>query len=217
MCSSKKLLAVFDVDGTLNRTEKYAVRAHMEGMKQFGAPEDIINADTVLSIFGMRADDYVKILLPNCDQQTGQEYLRYVEKLEIEYMNKYGCCYDGIEQMLDALHEMGWTTAVCSNAPLKHINHVLNAIGIADKIDVVQHLKRGMDKTGTLAMLLEKEQPELAVMIGDRIYDIQAAKSNGIASIGCLYGFAPQEAEKADYTVTQPIEIIEIAKSLMNT
>lgn len=216
MHSGKKMLAVFDVDGTLNRTEKYAVKAHMETMKHFGAPENIINEHTVLSIFGMRADDYINILLPNCDEQTAMEYHRYAEELEIQYMNQYGCCYDGIEHMLDTLHDLGWTTAVCSNASLRHINHVLEAIKIADKIDVIQHLKRGMDKAGTLGLLLEREHPDLAVMIGDRIYDVKAAQSNGIASIGCLYGFAPHEAEMADYTVAQPIEIIEIAKNLVN-
>ena len=37
-----KPLIVFDLDGTLNRTDLYSVPSHLEAMKHFGAPERVM-------------------------------------------------------------------------------------------------------------------------------------------------------------------------------
>ena len=210
-----KPLIVFDLDGTLNRTDLYSVPSHLEAMKHFGAPERVMSREFVMSTFGMRADDYVKLLLPGCDEKSGCEYLRMVADLESKKMKKSGKCFDGVPEMLDKLHQMECQTAVCSNASTRYITEVIAAIGIAEKIDYIQHLVKGMNKNGTLKLLLDRVNPPKAIMVGDRIFDIQAAKANNIPSIGCLYGFNREEALQADYTVEKPIEIADIVEKIL--
>ena len=50
-------------------------------------------------------------------------------------------------------------------------------------------------------------------MVGDTFYDIDGAKSAGIASIGVLFGYGTKEelvAHGVDYTVNNMREIINI-------
>ena len=58
---------------------------------------------------------------------------------------------------------------------------------------------------------------EHAILIGDRKFDIEAAKGAGIASMGVTYGFAPPgelEAAGAEAIVETPGEIIRIIKTV---
>ena len=63
-------------------------------------------------------------------------------------------------------------------------------------------------KADSLRVLLQRVQPEQAVMVGDRFYDMQAANGNHIPFIGCLYGYgAERELDAARYCVAEPCEI----------
>ena len=52
-------------------------------------------------------------------------------------------------------------------------------------------------------------------MVGDRKFDIQAARANGIPFIGCAYGYAPQEIREADLVVKEPAEILPAVETLI--
>ncbi len=48
------------------------------------------------------------------------------------------------------------------------------------------------------------------MIVGDRFHDIEAANDNGIASVGCLYGFGePSELDGATYLVQSPTDILD--------
>lgn len=208
-------LAVFDLDGTLNRTDLFSVPAHQQTLKEFGVPEETCTREFILSAYGMRWEDYMELFLPGRDLETKRQYIRRVSQLEDTSMKTLARYYDGIPEMLDALHQAGIQTAVCSNASVRYITAVLNALHLMDHIDHIQHLVDGLDKCATLKLLLEKVQPSKAVMVGDRIFDIEAARANRIPSVGCLYGFNPAEAEKADYAVRSVPELTPILLDLL--
>ncbi len=208
-------LAVFDLDGTLNRTDLFSVPAHLQALKEFDAPKEVQTREFILSTYGMRWEDCRDIMLPGRDPATQRQYSRRVSQLEDAAMKSLGRYYDGVPQMLDELHRAGVQTAVCSNASMRYITAVLNALGLMDRIDHIQYLVDGLDKCATLRLLLEKIKPSKAVMVGDRIFDIEAAHANHIPSVGCLYGFNPKEAEKADYTVHSVPEMAPLLLHLL--
>ena len=51
-------------------------------------------------------------------------------------------------------------------------------------------------------------------MVGDRIFDLEAAKANHIPFVGCLYGFGPNELSKADIVVEHASEITQAIEQL---
>ena len=107
-------------------------------------------------------------------------------------------------------------TAVCSNSSVRYISAVLKAIRLDALIDEIQPLdpdSRGKDES--LARLLERVQPRKALMVGDTIFDLEAARKNDLPFIGCLYGFRPAEMAAADRKVAAVSEIPAAAQDLL--
>lgn len=120
--------------------------------------------------------------------------------------------FEGTEKMLKKLKADGYLTAVCSNASERYIRMVLNNLKLIDLIDFIQPLLPNMTKNDTLGILLNEVKPDSAVMVGDRVYDKEAAYANGLKFIGCMYGFNSDEVKDADVAVTCASEINEAVK-----
>ena len=209
-----KKLAVFDLDGTLNRTDLFSVPAHLKALAERGITD--VTEQKVISTFGERADEYVKILLGEVPQQEARRYLDDVAKYELEFIAEYGRPYDGVTVSLSRLREDGYRIAVCSNSSLRYQTMVLTNLKLMPLVDTIQDLRPGMTKIQTLSLLLKKEKPDAAVMVGDRKFDIEAGRENGLPTIGCKYGFNPQEADLADIVINSAFEIYDAVQQLIS-
>ena len=159
--------------------------------------------------------DYAKRFLPHL---THEDHLRYLERelyWEKVIMEKSCGSFEGIPELLDRLHQAGYRTAVCSNSARDYIVPVLTALHLLDKIDAIQPLLPGLTKVDTLGLLLQREEPEAAVMVGDRIFDMEAARGNSIPFIGCLYGYCPAEMAGSDRTVDCAAAIFDAVQDLI--
>ncbi len=194
-----KKLTVFDLDGTLNRTDLYSVPAHLKALAERGIHN--ITPEQIISTFGERASDYVQKLVGNVTDEEARSYLDAVAKYELEFIYNKGKPYDGVLDSLKKLKENGYYTAICSNSSHRYITMVLDALGLMPYIDFIQDLQPNMTKVQTLALLLDKEKPDKAVMVGDRVFDVEAGHKNNLKVIGCLYGFNPDELKDADVKI----------------
>lgn len=116
-----------------------------------------------------------------------------------EYFSERGIfenrLYDGIGSFLAALKEEGKTVALATSKPTVFAEKILSHFGLSryfdrtagseldgtrsDKAEVISHalgLLGNPDRRG-------------AVMVGDRLHDVEGAKKEGLYSIGVLYGF----------------------------
>jgi haloacid dehalogenase superfamily, subfamily IA, variant 1 with third motif having Dx(3-4)D or Dx(3-4)E len=214
MSNNVDLLVVFDLDGTLNFTELYSVPANLKLMEKFNAPQNVRNRDFIVSTFGMTSDVFIKEFLPDSSDEIRREYLNNLRKVEYDIIPDTAKSYDNVIPMLESLKKYNITTAVCSNSSINYITRVLKSIHIFDKIDFIQESVAGCTKKETLKMLLNKLNPAKALMVGDRIFDIEAAQHNNIPSIGCTYGYNPEETNQADYIVNNPSEILPVVKKV---
>lgn len=208
-----KKLVVFDLDGTLNKTELYAVPAHKKALAELNIFDK--SDELIISTFGARAEDSFPLLINTDDYQKGMEYLKKVSVYEREFMDIYAGSFEGTEEMLKKLKADGYLTAVCSNASERYIRMVLNNLKLIDLIDFIQPLLPNMTKNDTLGLLLERVKPDSAVMVGDRVYDKEAAYANGLKFIGCIYGFNSDEVKNADVAVSHSLEINDAVKALI--
>ncbi len=116
--------------------------------------------------------------------------------------------YDGMDKLLQSLHDSGRKLMVATSKPEEF------ALQILDYFDIKKYFSfvagAGMDgtrgsKAEVIAYALEKGNVtdlSSAVMVGDREYDILGAKQMGLASIGVLFGYGTREeleAAGADY------------------
>ena len=160
---SRDKLVIFDLDGTLNRTDLYSVAAQQKALEEFGVT-GIPEAD-LKGCLGGRPIDYAKRFLPHL---THEDHLRYLERelyWEKVIMEKSCGSFEGIPELLD--------------------------------------------------LLLQREEPEAAVMVGDRIFDMEAARGNSIPFIGCLYGYCPAEMAGSDRTVDCAAAIFDAVQDLI--
>ena len=145
----------------------------------------------------------LKQLLPDADAEMIERAVavyrrRYAEEGIYETM-----LYPSVVRTLDDLKKAGFhifvatsKTRIYAEPVLKHcgIDHYFSGIYGAeldgkfdDKKDLIAHL-----------IIREGIQPAYSIMIGDRRHDIDAAKVNGMRSVGVLYGYGDRkELEEA--------------------
>ena len=206
-------LVAFDLDGTLNRTDLFSVPAIQMVQKKLGFP--ISTRETIISAYGTGYQEFMSIVFPSGNEQTARDYQRLIPEAEEQFLFK-ARPYEGVPELLAALHECGYQTAVCSNSNYRYISMALKAIGVWDLIDHIQELEKGMQtKSESLACLLKKTQAQEAVMVGDTLFDYHAAQDNHVPFIGCGYGFRPYEMEPLSPVVSSPMEILPLVKKLL--
>lgn len=93
----------------------------------------------------------------------------------------------------------------------EYIEEVLDKLNLHEKIDRVRPIIPGKGKVESLARFLQDENPEFAILVGDRCYDFEAAQANRILFVACKYGCGTEEELKmADYSINEPRELLDI-------
>jgi phosphoglycolate phosphatase len=102
--------------------------------------------------------------------------------------------YAGIPAVLETLRERGTTLIVATSKPHVMARPILEHFGLDAHFHAIHGAEldgRNDDKGDLLAHILEQEavDPASTVMIGDRKFDILAARRHGLANIGVLWGY----------------------------
>jgi phosphoglycolate phosphatase len=132
-------------------------------------------------------------------------FLPYYEQHMLENTNLYA----GAAEALAALQAAGQkpgakkkTLAICTNKPEKHSVGICKALGIDGYFLRVYggdtFATRKPDPEGLLKLIAEAgATPAATVMIGDSKGDVQVARNANTWSLGCLFGFGPQNLLEA--------------------
>lgn len=204
----KNQLIVFDLDGTLNKTENYAVPAIAEALEDFGICG--VSREEIIKTFGAKDEDTnVRFFGERAKELGGTFWEKVRSYIGGKYSGSYEA-YDGAEELLRQLKKEGYKTAVCSNnASLEHITSVLEKIGVRSLIDEICPVAVGKTKDEVLKELLERLKPQSALLAGDRFYDRNAALSNGIEFAACFYGYGGREEfDGASVLLNRPQDLI---------
>ena len=187
--SSKKLV-IFDVDGTLNMTELYAIPAYKKILEKMGA--EGFTDEMLKNRIGAAFMDDIRYFFGNRAEERKEEFEELVEEYWLKDVESKAKTFPHVNQTLQELIEKGYHLAICSNAEEDEIARVIKALHIEDYFRYVQGITKQQTKSHSLHRLLEKVRPEWAVMVGDRFYDKEAAEDNGIPFIACLYGYGKE-------------------------
>lgn len=130
--------------------------------------------------------------------------------------------YTGIAEVLDTLGAAGHRLLLCTSKPQPFAERIVRRFGLAPRLEGIYgaDLNGALDdKAALVAHLLARER--LAggdcVMIGDREHDVRAAKANGAAAIGVLWGYGSRvelEAAGADAVVDAPAGLARAVAAL---
>ncbi len=210
----------FDLDGTLAKTSPGVLDSFNYALSKFGIKEE--NKERQRQIMGPPLTVSFKELYGLSDEDT-ETAIKHYRKFYEDGAYKNAPLYDGIETTLRALKKKGYILMVVTSKPKYLAERVINYLNIEwyfhSIVGPVEE-KKNSDK----AELIEKAMKILGltdcskvVMVGDRRYDMAAAKKLGATAVGALYGYGTKDEldeAGADYIVEDPKEIIDIVEKI---
>jgi len=207
---------LFDLDGTILDSAPGIIQALTDTFTHLGLP--VPSQDDLLAFIGPP-------LLTSFQEIAGLDEERAKEALSV-YRNDYrkdgafdSAIFPGIEGMLESLTEAGIPLAVATSKKeaqavlilqhfdlLKYFTVVAGAQDDAARTSKADILGRALE---TLAN--QGSNISLPVMVGDRIFDVEAATAHGIPAIIVEWGYgSPTEAQGAIATVYSADKLREL-------
>ena len=192
---------IFDLDGTLIKSEEGLFDSITYALEKSGVdPGD--RKDMKRMIGPVLWESFQKFYNMSAEE-ADRANTYFVEAYEKEGIYN-ASVYEGVENMLETLQNAGRILLVVTAKPRDMAETVLNHTGIDQYFQAVIGPARGNKKTDKGSLLKEAIsflaktgtdhfQKEQAVMVGDRMFDMQGAVETGIRSIGVLYGYGDRQ------------------------
>lgn len=203
---------LFDLDGTLTESgegiincARHALSAlgaeqPCEGeMRRFIGPPLMWSFQNVAGLDGQRAARAVDI---------------YRERYSVLGW-KENRVYPGIAPLLRGIKRRGGKIALASAKPETFCLKILEHFGLMpyfDRVSAISLTNHSAEKRDIILNALpDADERRHAVMVGDRIFDIEGARQAGVACVGVEYGYgAAEEFAGADAAAKTPDELWEI-------
>lgn len=212
---------LFDLDGTL--TDNYAGISASIGhaLSRLGAP--IPDAAVLRECVGPPLRESFARLLATTDDARVELAIAHYRERYASIGWRENVVYDGIERVLATLRRGGARMFVCTAKPSPFARRIVAHFGLDPHFEDVYGPGldgRHDDKALLLAHLLAREgiAAKDAVMIGDRAGDVRAARANGVAAVGVLWGYGSRsELMAADGVVESPGDLVAALERLAGT
>ncbi|MFG6502119.1 HAD family hydrolase [Microbacterium sp. P05] len=187
--ASDRPAVLFDIDGTLVDSNYLHVEAWDRAFASVGHPVDVWRIHRSIGM------DSSKLL----EQALGDDADELGEAAKDEHSRIYADMAErlrpisGARALLDALHERGQTVVLATSAPQAELDQLLAVLDVDGSLDAVTSAEdvgsAKPDPDIVETALARADSPaEDAVMVGDSVWDVEAAKRAGVASIGVLSG-----------------------------
>lgn len=207
---------LFDFDGTMVDSSRGIFHSLIYALKCAGADEPDETTlrkfigppiyDSFLNLFHF-PEDKIEFLIKKYRENYSAEGLLMLD------------IYEGIPELLKALHENGIKTATASSKPKVFIERILKSTGLDEYIDYIGGTQFDEKSAGKTAIVLDALEnlgctdKSRVLMVGDRKFDIDGAKGAGIKTAAVLYGFGSREEfeeHEAEFIVNNAEEIKDI-------
>lgn len=205
-------LLIFDLDGTLFKTETVDIRAINDALVKNGYR--VKSYDEILNVIGLTLKDVCRVLINKVDEDVINQFSRDIIAFEQTYIREYGELYEGVLDCLNALKEKGYTLCICSNGNKEYVLGITNKFELFNIFDDICYSRDGISKTQAVGILKHQYKVDSFIMVGDRTSDIEATLLNGGISIGVSYGFGKDEILLANYVADNIQEVEKIIMSI---
>ena len=202
-------LLIFDLDGTLHKTDVLVVPAMLRAMVDMRLPK-LTPAD-ITAHFGAPAEDFIHLVLPGQPHGVIQEFRHRLRCYERAAIASTATLYQGIRDMLNLLAQDNFAMVVCSNGSKQYVDMVLDACGIRPFFAAAHGRDGHKNKTAAIADLLAEKRRPAAVVVGDSLYDLEAARENNLPCVGVSYGY-DKRITRADFLAHSPAQVVDQAR-----
>lgn len=219
---SQMNLILFDFDGTVIDNSEGIFNCIRYALEKMGLPAP--GEETLRKFVGPSLFDSFRAYCEDDEEKAERFVSLYRERYAPVGITECRL-YDGIGALLAALRAEGRRVGVCSGKPYDFVVRISRSLGLSDAFEgyfCPGFAPVDSDKAGLILAAAEHfgVAKEETLMVGDRRFDIEAAKKAGVASLGVRYGFAePGELETAgaDRIVATVAEIHPAVKEMERT
>jgi phosphoglycolate phosphatase len=205
---------MFDLDGTLTDPRPGITRSIRFALERLliSCPSE----DVLASFIGPPLRGTFASLLDTSDREKIEEAMSLYRQRYSDIGLYENEVYEGTPEMLRRMKKEMGKLFVVTSKPTIYAESIVKHFKLDSYFSGIYGAELDgnyENKTELIAHLLIKENvlKGASIMIGDRAVDIIAAKSNGLASIGVLWGYGSQEellGAGADLLCARPAELL---------
>jgi phosphoglycolate phosphatase len=205
---------IFDMDGTLFQTDKILelslddTFAYLRSKSEWNTDAPI---DKYREIMGAPLPKVWETLLPDHSRKVREEVDSYfLERLVENIRNGNGSLYPNVKEVFRHLKENDCSIYIASNGLVEYLQAIVKHYNLDHWVTETFSIQQidSLNKSDLVQSIIKKYDITKGAVIGDRLSDINAAKDNGLVSIGCNFDFAQEgELSQANFVIDDLIEL----------
>lgn len=208
-----KKAVIFDLDGTLWDAGEPIAKSWTEALHANGVDLTVTEA-RIKSLMGKPMEAIMEALVPDIDEKTRLGLLKDCCRHEEEILRAQGgILFDGLHQMLTQLRREGYHLSIISNCQDGYIETFLDYHKMHSFFDDYECPGRtGVLKADNIRLVMERNQIDRAVYVGDTQGDLDASRKAGVPFIYARYGFGSVDDETyaADGLLELPAQVEKV-------
>lgn len=205
-------LIIFDLDGTLFRTETVDIKAFNAALTANGY-QPMAGAD-IMNLIGYPLNTICRQLLDSENPLLLEKFKTDLINNESRLIDSSGMLYPGVLELLRRLKGEGFVLCICSNGNREYVEAITEKFNFTSIFNEIWYERKGISKSQAVKILKERFNGDKFIMVGDRLSDIESAQKNNGISIGAGYGFGGDEILRADYIAGDIHELEAIINAL---
>lgn len=203
---------IFDLDGTLWDSSFEVVRGFNDELKLHSDVDYVLTEEILKSQMGKTAPEIAKVFFPNLPEDRAMELMALCAKRERGYLAENGGkLFPDLEKTLIELKKRGFCLYIISNCECGYIETFLKAHNLDSFFDDIEcHENTGLSKGENIKLMLERNNLDKAVYVGDTQGDCNATLFAGIPFVFAEYGFG--NVDRPDYVIHTFSDIIKVVE-----
>ena len=213
---------LLDLDGTLVDTASemhLALNVLLSEEAMESQPYEAVRPNVsngVMGIFRNIFEDNPRI--------NGRRFNRYLDIYE-EHLGINAQVFPGMNEVINSIEYRGIPWGIVTNKSKRFAVPLLEKLKLFDRAscvvcgDTTTEKKPHPEPINYALSLLNIQNTKRSFYIGDSKKDVDAAKSAGISSIACTFGYINEDDDPkewyADYLIDQPSEMLKILNNLI--
>ena len=179
---------ILDIDGTLVDTNYHHALAWYHAFRQHDV---VVPVWRIHRAIGMGGDQLVAALAGDEVESEKGDEIREAEKPLYMAMIDEVEPFEGARELLIELGDRGHEIILASSAKEDEVDHYLDLLDARERVQgwtTSADVEQTKPEPDLVSAALEKAGSDEAVMVGDSVWDVEAARRAGIATVAVLSG-----------------------------
>lgn len=205
-----KKAVIFDLDGTLWDSASQVTAAWNDTFAA-GGIDKIITTEELKALMGMPMEAIIEALVPWLEESARLKLLdECCAREERRLLENGGLLFPDLRETIVRLRDAGYHISIVSNCQDGYIETFIEHHRMRELFDDWECPGRsGMLKAGNIRLVIERNNIDRAVYVGDTQGDLNACRKAGVPFIFAGYGFG--SVDNADGVINSLRELPELA------